>query len=60
MQNLPTQSKLALRSTTVELILATDMKKHFNVLSQFQVLRTLSPNQASHCKPENFSTEIAW
>ncbi|KAK9868898.1 hypothetical protein WJX84_009064 [Apatococcus fuscideae] len=36
MENLPTQSKLAMRSTTIELILATDMKKHFNVLSQFQ------------------------
>lgn len=58
MQNLPTQSKLALRSTTVELILATDMKKHFNVLSQFQVLKTLSPNQASQCKPEIFQLEL--
>ena len=36
-EKLAIEDKNILRATTIELVLATDMKKHFGLLSQFQV-----------------------
>ena len=34
---MPAEDKMALRMTAIDQVLGTDMKKHFSILSQFQV-----------------------
>ena len=37
LQNAPASLRKTLRSTIIDLVLATDMKQHFNFISRFQV-----------------------
>ena len=37
LQNAPQGLRKMLRSTIIDLVLATDMKQHFNLISKFQV-----------------------
>ncbi len=39
LQNAPASLRKTLRSTIIDLVLATDMKQHFNFISRFQVGR---------------------
>ena len=61
LQGLSEADQLAFRSSVIEQVLATDMKRHFNILSRFQVgclTQTVSLPQMCACQLSN--CEWAW